>query len=249
MSTEMNRLGVVRATSRNAPGGAAVIFSTAFIALAFVLVVSRCGHAAGSPPSSLKSTLSRLQRHYQETDSFRAKFKETVTRAGGIPQLREGTIAYRKPGRMRWEFTGDQPETVVSDGTTIYDYDPGLNQVVETPLKQAFKTQAAAAFILGVGNVQRDFSASSPPSSPKDSLIYLLLTPKRGGDKVALGLDPHTYNIVALALTDSLANTTALSFSDIQTNLPLASSMFVFKVPNGADIVGAQVPQGTKAPN
>src|SRR5260370_9579261 len=116
MSTEMNRVGVVRATSRNAPGGAAVIFSTAFIALAFVLVVGRCGHAAGSPPSSLKSTLSRLQRHYQETDSFRAKFKETVTRAGGIPQRLQGTIAYRKPCRIRWEFTRDHPDTVVSDG-------------------------------------------------------------------------------------------------------------------------------------
>jgi outer membrane lipoprotein carrier protein len=227
----------------------AVLFSTAFMALAFVLVVARCGHAAENAPSSLKATLSHLQRHYQETDSFRAKFKETVTRAGSTPQLREGTISYRKPGRMRWEFTGDQPETVVSDGTTIYDYDPGLNQVVETPLKQAFKTQAAAAFLLGVGNVQHDFNASSPPSAANDSLIYLLLTPKSGGDKVALGLDPHTYNIVALALTDSLGNTTALSFSDIQTNLPLASSMFAFKVPDGADIVGAQVPEGTKTPN
>src|SRR6266446_6155602 len=225
MSTEMNRLGVVRATSRNALRGAVVTFSTAFFGLILVFAMGPNALAAESPPSTLKSTLSHLQRHYQDTGSFRAKFKETVTRAGGIPQFREGTISYRKPGRMRWECTGDQPETVVSDGTTIYDYDPGLNQVVETPLKQAFKTQAAAAFILGVGNVQRDFSASSPPSSPKDSLIYLLLTPKRGGDKVAL------------------------SFSDIQTNLPLASSMFAFKVPNGADIVGAQVPQGTKAPN
>jgi outer membrane lipoprotein carrier protein len=249
MSTEMNGLGVVRATSRNALRGAAVTFSTAFFGLIFVFAVGPNALAAESPPSTLKSTLSRLQRHYQDTGSFRAKFKESVTRAGAMPQLREGTISFRKPGRMRWEFTGEQPETVVSDGTTIYDYDPGLNQVVETPLKQAFKTQAAAAFILGVGNVQRDFSASSPPSTPKDSLIYLLLTPKRGGDKVALGLDPHTYNIVALALTDSLGNTTALSFSDIQTNVPLASSMFAFKVPNGADIVGAQVPQGTKAPN
>jgi outer membrane lipoprotein carrier protein len=233
----------------NAIQRAAVLFSTAFIALVFVLIMGRCGHAAESPPSRLKATLSHLQSHYQDTDSFSAKFKETVTRAGAVPQLREGTISYRKPGRMRWEFTGEQPEIVVSDGTTIYDYDPGLNQVVETPLKQAFKTQAAAAFILGVGNVQRDFNASSPPSAANDSLIYLLLTPKGGGDKVALGLDPKTYNIVVLALTDSLGNTTALSFSDIRTNLPLASSMFAFKVPDGADIVGAQVPEGTKTPN
>ena len=210
------------------------------IGFAFSFVSTPRAYAAESAPSDLKATLAHLQRHYQETDSFRAKFKETVTRAGATPQLREGTISYRKPGRMHWEFTGDQPETVVSDGTTIYDYDPGLNQVVETPLKQAFKTQGAAAFLLGVGNVQRDFDASSPPSSPNDSLIYLLLTPKGGGDKVALGLDPRTYNIVALALTDSLGNTTALSFSDIQTNLPLASSMFAFKVPDGADIVGPQ---------
>ena len=46
-----------------------------------------------------------------------------------------------------------------------------------------------------------------------------------------------------------MGNTTALSFSDIQTNLPLASSMFAFKVPDGADIVGAQVPESTKTPN
>jgi outer membrane lipoprotein carrier protein len=247
VKTNRNSLPVAQVATGKPIRRAAVLFSTAIFAL--VLTADPCSHAAETPPSSLKSTLAHLQRHYQDTGSFRAKFKETVTRAGAMPQLREGTISYRKPGRMRWEFTGDQPETVVSDGTTIYDYDRGLNQVVETPLKQAFKTQAAAAFLLGVGNVQRDFSASSPPSTPKDSLIYLLLTPKHGGDKVALGLDPHTYNIAALALTDSLGNTTALSFSDVQTNLPLASSMFAFKVPDGADIVGAQVPQSTKTPN
>jgi outer membrane lipoprotein carrier protein len=249
VTTIRNSLRVAQIAARNAIRRAIVLFSTAFIAITFVLVLGPSAHAAESPPSSLKSTLSHLQRHYQNTDSFSAKFKQVITRAGAMPRVREGTISYRKPGRIRWEFTGDQPETVVSDGTTIYDYDPGLNQVVETPLKQAFKTQAAAAFLLGVGNVQRDFNASAPPSAPKDSLIYVLLTPKGGGDKVALGLDPKTYNIAALALTDSLGNTTALSFSDIRTNLPLASSMFAFKAPDGADIVGEQVPERTKTPN
>jgi outer membrane lipoprotein carrier protein len=125
----------------------------------------------------------------------------------------------------------------VSDGKVLYDYDPGLNQVMETPLRNAIKTQAAAAFLLGVGNVDRDFKASQAASLANDGLIHLLLTPKHGGDDIEVGLDPHTLNIVSLKLADALGNITKISFSDINANVAIESSRFEFKTPAGADVV------------
>lgn len=204
-----------------------------------------CASAASNPPAlasakNLKPLLERLQRHYQQTDSFSAKFNETVTRVGAPPRDRTGVVYYRKPGRIRFDFGEPQPETIVSDGTTLYDYDPGLNQVVQAPLRQAFTTQRAAALLLGAGNVEHDFSAATVANSPVDGLEHVALMPKGGGDRIELGLDPKTSNIKWLGLTDALGNVTTFRFSEIQRNLPLKSSLFVFIAPAGADIVSSQ---------
>lgn len=197
----------------------------------------RAPDTASAESADLKTLLAHLQRHYQETNSFSAAFKQTVTRVGAPPKDRIGTVYYHKPGRLRFDFGAPQPENIVSDGKVLYDYDPGLNQVIETPLKNAIKTQAAAAFLLGVGNVQRDFKATRPSAPSNDGLTHLLLTPKRGGDDIEIGLDPHTMNITSLKLADALGNITELHLSDIQTKVSIEASRFEFKTPDGADVV------------
>jgi outer membrane lipoprotein carrier protein len=201
---------------------------------------------AAAETADLKAVLAQLQHHYQETNSFSASFKQTVTRVGAPPKDRIGTVYYQKPGRIRFEFTEPQPETIVSDGTLLHDYDPGLNQVMETPLKNAIKTQAAAAFLLGVGNVKRDFKATLQPSAPDDGLTHILLTPKHGGDAIEVGLDEHTMNIMSMRLVDALGNVTKLQFSDIQTNVSIEPSRFEFKTPAGADVVTSSGAPGTQ---
>ena len=197
--------------------------------------------SAGSP--SLNALVERLQHHYQTTQSFKANFRESLMRPGAPSRVRTGTVYYEKPGRMRWDFGEPQTETIVSDGKTIYDYDPGLNQVVETPLKQAFKTQAAAAFILGAGNLRRDFNVAPLAGAPSDGLDHLLLTPKGGGETVALGIDPRTLNIASITIADAMGNKTELTFADLQRNVSLRPSLFTFAPPPGADIVSSQETQ------
>jgi outer membrane lipoprotein carrier protein len=199
------------------------------------------GATIANPPQ-LKMTVEHLQKHYQATQSFSAKFVETITRVGAPPQERQGTVYYRKPGRIRFDFTSPQPETLVSDGTTFYDYDPGLNQVMETPLSNVLKTRSAAAFLMGAGNLEREFDAAPGPPS-EDNLQTIHLTPRGGGDQIVLGMDPSNFNIVTLQLNDALGNVTSFHFDDIRFNVPLEETLFAFKVPAGADIVS---PSGTQ---
>ena len=197
--------------------------------------------AASGPPVSkdLKPVLDRLQRHYRDTNSFSAKFNEEVTTVGAPVRKRQGTVSFRKPGRMRWDFDDPEKQTIVSDGETLYSYDPDLNQVVETPLKQALKSSSATSFLLGIGNINRDFKAAFAHPATPTGLIDLVLDAKTGGYKIEIGLDPKTYNLMTLTLIDQLGDVTRIAFSDIHDNVELPDSSFAFKAPPGADIVNA----------
>ena len=139
-----------------------------------------------------EAVLDRLQRHYHDTNSFTAKFNEEIATVGAPKRQRQGTVSFRKPGRMRWEFETPEKQTIVSDGETLYSYDPDLNQVVETPLKQALKSSSATSFLLGIGNINRDFKAAFANPPTPTGLIDLILDAKNGGYKIEVGLDPKT---------------------------------------------------------
>jgi outer membrane lipoprotein carrier protein len=217
------------------------------IALAMAIVMPARGEniAPGSAPGSasvrsgLKQVLDRLQRHYRDTNSFSAKFIEEITTVGAPKRQRTGLVSFRKPGRMRWEFAAPEVQMIVSDGDMLYSYDPDLYQVVQTPLKDAIKSSSATSFLLGMGNINRDFKAAFANSPPSDGLIQLLLDAKAGGYKIEIGLDPKSYNLVTLRLTDQLGDVTKVDFSDIHNNVELPDSIFAFKAPAGADIVTA----------
>jgi outer membrane lipoprotein carrier protein len=217
----------------------------AFAAIFVVLLAAAPLHsdtiAPSGPPVSkdLKQALDRLQRHYRDTHSFTAKFNEEVATVGAPKKQRQGTVSFRKPGRMRWEFEAPEKQTIVSDGETLYSYDPDLNQVVETPLKQALKSSSATSFLLGIGNISHDFKAAfaSPPAP--NGLVDLILDAKTGGYKIEVGLDPKTYNLMTLTLTDQLGDVTKIDFSEIHDNVELPDSLFEFKAPPGADVVTA----------
>ena len=179
-----------------------------------------------------------LQQRYRETNSLTAHFSEKIQPVGAPARTRSGTLYLAKPGRMRWEFESPEKELLVSDGTTVFSYDPGLNQVVETPLKQALQAPGATEFLLGAGDVVRDFTGTLGATGA-DGLLHLTLTPRRGGDTTELTLDPNSYDIRALQITDQLGNVTSIAFSDLKKNTPIEETLFKFSPPPGADIVGS----------
>jgi len=211
--------------------------AVAIPAILITIVAAAPSYAAHDSNPSLMHVLDGIQRRYQETQSFSASFSEEQNTPGAAKRERSGTVYFMKPGKMRWNFESPDTETIVSDGTTIYNYDPDLDQVVETPLKQALASNNAAAFILGVGKLERDFDAKLGRAT--DGAQRLSLVPKAGGNQIELTVDSTNYEIKGLTLKDQLGNTTAISFSDIRRNTPFDTSMFVFKVPPGADIVTA----------
>ena len=206
---------------------------------AFAGTTTKARAASVNQSSKLDTILKRIQIHYHKTDSLTAGFSEDIAAANGMKRARAGKVYYRKPGKMRWEFIGPEAETIVSDGKVLYSYQPDLNQVMKAPLARLFKSSAPAAFLLGVGDIKRDFKASIPEPPPSDGLVHVSLSPKSGGETIELGLDPQSYDLTWLRITDQLGNVSTLRFEDIRTNIALNESIFAFEPPKDADIVEA----------
>jgi outer membrane lipoprotein carrier protein len=214
------------------------LFRLAGLAFALsVAVLSAYGpRVAYANDEALAGALEGLQRHYRETRSFSAKFVEEIAAVGAAKRTRTGTVYFLKPGRMRWEFDEPSKELIVSDGTQLYNYDPELNQVVEGPLAQALRSPGATEFLLGAGDVTKDFKASLFDSAG-NGLTNLKLVPKGEGNTVELGLNPENFDVETIRVIDQLGNVTSLKFTNIVNNTPVSDTIFKFAVPPGADIV------------
>ncbi|MBI3784474.1 MAG: outer membrane lipoprotein chaperone LolA [Deltaproteobacteria bacterium] len=209
-------------------------------ASALVLFVARAPMTfAGTP--KVDEIVRKVQQRYDATKDFTADVSQEAT----ITSLNKtvtasGTVAFKKPGKMRWELTQGDPQTVVADGTTMWVYRPQDNQVVKLPFQQAFHSNTPLSFLSGVGRIADDFSVTFDGES--DGLYHLLLVPRQQSSdvgKLRLSVGTDSYDIRGAEVTDPLGNVSRLKFDKIQRNLDLNDQRFVFEVPPGVDVVTA----------
>ena len=158
----------------------------------------------------------------------------------GRPVEADGTVAFKKPGMMRWQLDGDEPQVIVADGQTIWFYQIDEQQVLKAPFASAFRSTTPISFLVGVGRIAEDFDVEI--LSRDAAQINLALQPRHGsGDfgQLRLGVDAQSYEIVSAEVVDAVGNVTHLSFSEQRRNSGLPDSEFRFEVPAGVDVVEA----------
>lgn len=189
----------------------------------------------------VREVVRKVQERYDSTKDFTAALsQETMVASLGKTVAARGTIAFKKPGKLRVEITEGDAQTVVADGDTLWLYQPAENQVLKAPFKAAFRSSTPISFLSGVGRIADDFEAKL--DGEEGETLYLLLTAKQGGGdvgKLRLRVARQTYEIQGAEVHDALGNINRLRFSDIQPNRDLPDSRFVFAVPDGVDVIAA----------
>jgi len=196
------------------------------------------GTRASNETSARETVVARLQARYDETDGFRADFVQEVTSATlGQTFRSRGQVFFKKPGRMRWEFTEPQ-QLLIADGSALWLYQPSERQVVKTPFQHAFSSQTPISFLTGVGRLEEDFSVL--PQGETSSVYQLRLTPKQAAEAIGLldiEVSKETFDILRALITDPLGNTTQVSFTNIDRETALGDDLFRFELPPGIDLV------------
>lgn len=196
--------------------------------------------AAECPPP--REVVDKLQARYDTTRAFRANFTQRTT-VGAMGQADEarGTVVFKKPGKMRWDYSEPEEQLIISDADTLWVYQPEEKQVLKGPFKAAFVSSTPVSFLAGVGRIDDDFKVSADPRGCVGDRIYVKLVPKDAADvgHLVLVVDRATYDIVEAAVTDPIGNVTSLTFADMERNVEIPESSFKFEVPAGVDVITA----------
>jgi len=186
----------------------------------------------------LADALRTLQQRYESTRTLVAKFRQEVespTMAGKLTS--NGTVSFEKPNRMRWDYAAPDRQTIVSDGETLWIYQPEEKQVLKAPLREAFQATTPVTFLGGLGHVDRDFTPTLESSADDRWVLKLVPREERGVGTLVLVVRKGDASIEEARISDPLGTTTHLALSEERRNVSLGADLFQFTPPPGVDVV------------
>ncbi|MGH7846215.1 MAG: LolA family protein, partial [Candidatus Binatia bacterium] len=180
-----------------------------------------------------------LQKKVNSTAEFVADFRqETEIKTLGKTIKASGKVYFKRPGRMLWRYDEPKGQYLAADGNHLYMYHPEQAQIIKTPLRSAFRSDVPLSFLLGIGNLQRDFKSTLKGS---EKGVYLLqLTPKSEIGQVGeliLGVDMKEFELQWMRIEDAVGNVTHVRFSSLQRGVELKDSLFQPNIPQGVEVV------------
>lgn len=206
----------------------------------FVLAVTTTGaYGSAADGQSADQIADSLQKNYDATVDFVADFRqETEVRTLNRNLKAWGKLTFKRPGKMLWRYEEPKGQIVLADGKNLYFYQPEQNQVIKSPLSNAFRSDIPLSFLLGLGNLKKDFNVALKGSD--ENQFVLRLEPKGdlgGFSEVNVGVSRSTSDILWVSVRDAASNVTTIRFSGMRKGVGVQESLFRFQVPDGADVV------------
>ena len=197
---------------------------------------------AAGQAASATDTARALQQKYDRVKDFTADFSHLYE--GGVLKRKtteQGTVAIKKPGKMRWEYRAPEKKTFVSDGRMIYSYSPADKQVISSDAPREDEATTAVLFLAGKGNLVRDFDVTFA-DAPSADRVALRLNPRqkqRDYDWLVITVDRASMQIRALTAADQQGGRSTFQFTNYRENTGLSDNVFEFKIPKGTDVIQA----------
>ncbi len=190
-----------------------------------------------APPA--QEVAAALQKKYDAIHDFTADFVHESE--GGLlrkKQTERGLVQVKKPGKMRWDYKSPEQKLFLSDGRRIYLHVPADNQVIISPVPEQDQATTAVLFLVGKGNLTRDFNVTYAEGGGPDTYALRLQpkSPERDYDWLQLVVDRRTLQIRTLTAADAQGGRSTFQFSNFKENTGLSDKTFTFKIPRGADV-------------
>jgi outer membrane lipoprotein carrier protein len=207
--------------------------------------------------------IAKVQAFYNKTQSFTATFTQTVTNQTfnkRKPRVSKGRVYILKPGKMRWDYknkaykkVGDPKvsKSFISDSKHLW--------VVLHKNKQYYKEvladstlPVAVSFLMGTGDLRKDFNVSFDTAGKYGSKtdLLLLLTPKKPSaryKKLWLVIDPADHSVKQSVVLNIKGDINQIRFSGAKTNVDnLKNGHFIFNAKAHKDFRLMKAPEAPK---
>lgn len=186
----------------------------------------------------------RVQERYESIWSLTAHFVQEST-SKMLNQTRvtkaRGKVYFKKPGLMRWEYTTSPKNKWVSDGKTLWFYQPEEDQVIVERVDLE-KGRLFLAFLVGQGDLTKDFNIHHWDEEAGESKqgYRIELTPKEPHvmmDRLILTVDRKTFHVGQAEVYDVYGNLMRTLFKRFHVNLELSPDLFTFVIPPETEVI------------
>lgn len=187
--------------------------------------------------SAQQNVVQNVQRTYRGIDNAVISYEQVVqfpvTRT---EQTFEGIVYMKKPDFYRIE---SEQQTVVTDGKTIWSYNPFTEQVIIDMFHEDEQMFTPDRFLL---NIPDEFyvTVGDRESIGAKSLILLRLVPKDDHQFVRsmrMWIDDDGWIVRKVEMVDLNDNKTIYRVRDIQLNPGVDRDLFTYQPPENADII------------
>ncbi len=193
-----------------------------------------------------------VDAHYNHLHSLQSDFTE-IYRGDAPERVESGTLWLKKPRKMRWEYRSPNEKLFVSDGETVWFYQPAERQLRKTEFRKLDDLRSPIAFLLGKTKLENELRELSKvvdqaPLQPANTLLRGVpksaVAQSAGGQvsqvsEVQLEITPSD-EIVRIVLMEADGATTEFRFAGWKENLKLSDTLFQFTAPPGVETVEAQ---------
>jgi outer membrane lipoprotein carrier protein len=232
---------------------------------AFICVVlcARPGESAGAAKDSAdsaKAIAQLLEEHYRHAQTLRAVFLERYSAGPREARIESGTVYFRRPGRMRWEYEAPEKKLFLADGKSVWFYVPADRTVTKAPIKESSDWRTPLALLTGRANLSKlcnridliDQKNTPPghavlrcvpkgePKPPANSASEQDSTELPGAvdfTEVLLEVNSTNGELASVRIRQAGGIEIEYRFGDWQEGLPLPENMLQFHPPAGVAIV------------
>jgi outer membrane lipoprotein carrier protein len=212
-----------------------------------------------SSPSAI--SLSRLlEAHYRHPRTLQAVFLERYSESQKQARIESGTVYFKRPGRMRWEYESPEKKLFLADGKTVWFYVPYDHTVTKAPAKESSDWRTPLALLTGKVELSRLCSRVDLEEQKGVPSTHAILRCLPKGEKtssaqaessnpaagpaddvdfteVLLELDKSSGELARIEIRQPGGIELEYRFGDWRTDIALPDTMFQFQVPVGVAIV------------
>ncbi len=233
-----------------------VIFSAAYV------LPGVSARPARNAADSAKAIAQLLEEHYRHVQTLRAVFLERYSAGPREARIESGTVYFRRPGRMRWEYEAPERKLFIADGKTVWFYVPADHTATKAPIKESSDWRTPLALLTGKADLSRlcsriDLITQNAVSAGHATLRCLPRGEKEMGPaagfassqdstelpgagdftEVLLEVDSSSGELASVRIRQAGGIELEYRFGDWQQGLPLPDEMFQFRPPTGVAIV------------
>jgi outer membrane lipoprotein carrier protein len=232
---------------------------------------AKCNLSAQQPAVSAKQLTGLLEEHYRHLKTLRAVFLERYSEGPKQSRVESGTVYFRRPGLMRWEYESPEKKLFLVDGKTVWFYVPYDHTVTKAAAKESSDWRTPLALLTGKADLSRlcrdvelidehglppghsvlrclprNEPRTTPPAS--NAASHGAADPGMAEDftEVLLEVDSGSGELARIDIRQPGGVDLEYRFGSWQTDMPLSQDLFRFQVPAGVAIVdgaGLTTPQ------